>query len=260
MTNPQDIDRGEPVSAPTWTVGRIGFVAFMLALTLLFVVLGTWQYFRLQEKQHAIALIEERIDGDPIPLSPVGEWVGFDAETYNYRPVTLTGTFRHDQSVLVFTSLGEARGSFAGPGYWVMVPMALSGGGTVWINRGFVPQDMSDQFIGGGAGPEGEMTITGIARIEETGNVFTPGPDLAGRVEWMRNIERLNAFLPETPDPLAPVYVDQAAGVQGALPQGGETRLSLPNRHFEYLLTWYSLALLTPIMLVVWWRRGTGAA
>ena len=29
----------------------------------------------------------------------------------------------------------------------------------------------------------------------------------------------------------------------GGLPRGGVTRLDLPNRHLEYALTWYGLAL-----------------
>lgn len=245
-------------TAQAWTPGRIGFVVFMLVLTGLFVTLGTWQKNRLAEKERAIALIEERIGGAPMTLPPVGEWVGFDPETWNYRPVTMTGRFRHEQTVLVFTSLSEARGDYSGPGYWVMAPFDLATGGMVWVNRGFVPQDLSGEFTSGGAAPGGERTITGIAREQEPGNPFTPGPDIAGRIEWIRNIDRLNAFLADASSPIAPVYVDQNAREPGSLPQGGETRLNLSNRHFEYMLTWYGLAVLTPLMLVIWWRRGSG--
>ncbi len=241
------------------TPTRAGFIAFMLVLTALFAWLGSWQMARLAEKEQAIALIEERIDSAPMPLPPVGEWVGFDPLTFDYRPVTLTGEFAHDDTVLVFTSVPDARGSFSGPGYWVMTPMHLTAGGTVWVNRGFVPEPALEEFAEGGAGPLGEVTITGIARRDEPGNIFTPGPDIADRVEWIRNIDRLTALLDEAPDAVAPVYVDQSAGAPEALPQGGETRLELPNRHLEYALTWFSLAVLTPIMLLVWWRRGANS-
>lgn len=229
----------------------------MLALTALFAWLGSWQMARLAEKEQAISLIEERIDADPMLLPAVGEWVGFDPLTFDYRPVTLTGTFSHPDTVLVFTSIGEPRGTFAGPGYWVMTPMNLTDGGTVWVNRGFIPQPAEAEFAMGGAGTTAEVTITGIARRDEPGNSFTPGPDIGDRIEWVRNIDRLTAFLDPVPSPLAPIYVDQSASEPGALPQGGETRLELPNRHFEYALTWYALAILTPLMILVWWRRGT---
>lgn len=251
-------DKQQPTSQRSpWalTPTKIGFVGFMLVLTALFAWLGTWQMARLAEKEQAIALIEERIGSAPMPLPAVGEWVGFDPLTFDYRPVTLTGSFSHNDTVLVFTSIGDGRGVYGGPGYWVMTPMNLTASGTVWVNRGFVPQSAEAEFAEGGAGTADEVTITGIARRGEPGNSFTPGPDIGGRIEWIRNIDRLNAFLSPQPSPIAPIYVDQAAGEPGALPQGGETRLELPNRHFEYALTWFSLAVLTPLMILVWWRR-----
>jgi surfeit locus 1 family protein len=43
---------------------------------------------------------------------------------------------------------------------------------------------------------------------------------------------------------VVPFAVDADAQPQppGGLPQGGVTRIALPNRHFEYALTWYGLA------------------
>jgi surfeit locus 1 family protein len=44
----------------------------------------------------------------------------------------------------------------------------------------------------------------------------------------------------------------------GGWPQGGVTRLALPNRHLEYALTWYGLALTLVGVLVAFligrWR------
>lgn len=251
----QSGDADQP-GAPRWTWTRISFVLFMLALTALFAALGTWQMNRLAEKERAIALIEERIDADPIALPPLAEWVGFDPETYDYRPVALTGTLAYDQTVRVFTALVDPRGSFSGPGYWIMTPFHLEEGGMVWVNRGFVPEESADAFAGGGASIQVLTSITGVGRRSEAPNAFTPGPDLAERIEWVRNIDRLNALLDNRPDDILPITVDQAESEAGALPQGGETKLTFTNRHFEYALTWYGLAVLTPILLLVWWRRG----
>jgi surfeit locus 1 family protein len=38
------------------------------------------------------------------------------------------------------------------------------------------------------------------------------------------------------------VEADVQPAPPGGLPRGGVTRLSLPNRHLEYALTWYGLA------------------
>ena len=37
--------------------------------------------------------------------------------------------------------LTDAKGQVSGAGYWIMTPFALDGGGTVFVDRGFVPQD-----------------------------------------------------------------------------------------------------------------------
>jgi surfeit locus 1 family protein len=49
---------------------------------------------------------------------------------------------------------------------------------------------------------------------------------------------------PGAPGKVLPLVIEADAepGVAGGLPKGGVTRLSLPNRHLEYALTWYGLA------------------
>ncbi len=234
---------------------HIGFVVFMLALTALFVFLGYWQVDRLALKNARISAVEQRVGEAPISLPPVEEWVAFDPQTYDFRPVQVTGTFDHDNTVLVFTFLADPRGPYSGSGYWVLAPLQLSEGGAVFVNRGFVPQAQAQEFKSGGAGPLGEVTIVGLARTSELANTFTPGPEFANRVEWVRNIDRLMRFVDEDIGPVAPIYINAEAGEWGALPQGGETRLVFANRHLEYALTWFSLAVLTPIMLLFWFWR-----
>ncbi len=93
---------------PAWRFW--GFVLFMLALMGLFVTLGLWQVERMDEKERLIANVTARFNQPPVPLPPASEWVAFDAEAYDYRPVTFTGTYLPEKTVLVFTSLGEPKG------------------------------------------------------------------------------------------------------------------------------------------------------
>ena len=245
-------------SAPKATKkANISFVIFMLALTGLFAYLGNWQMHRLAQKEAMLSAVAQRINLPPIGLPPLDEWVGFDAETYNFRPLKVTGTFDHSKTIRVFTSLVDANGPYSGPGYWVVAPLMLDQGGIVFVNRGFIPEDSAARFETGGAGPTGEVTIEGIGRASEKTNSFTPGADFENKIEWVRNIDRLSEFMPDNTLPVAPIYIDEISTQTGALPQGGETKLTIVNRHFEYALTWFSLALLTPIMLVFWWWRSS---
>jgi len=232
------------------------FIALMVALTGLFVALGLWQVQRLAEKEALMANVASRLDLAPVPLPPAGEWAAFDPEVFDYRPVSIAGRYADAGTALVFTSLVNPRGPLSGPGYWVMTPFALDGGGTVFVNRGFVPERMGESFARGGAVPGGPLVLTGIARASEAATSFTPAPDIANHIEWVRDTARLADLAGVAAGPVAPVYVDLPAGDPGALPQGGETVMSFPNNHLGYALTWFGFALITPVLLGFWiWRQ-----
>ncbi len=234
---------------------RISFVVFMLVLTALFAFLGNWQLNRLAVKDAMIADIEERIGNDPIEIPSVAEWVGFDAEIYDFRPLTITGTFDHSQTVRIFTFLTADDGTHYGPGYWIVAPFYLKDGGMIFVNRGYVPEFLANGFIDGGAGPIDEVTLVGLGRVTEPVNAFTPGSEFDNRIDWVRNVERLTQFIGEESQPIAPIYFNDGLTPDGSLPQGGETKLTVVNKHLEYAITWFSLAILTPLLLLVWMRR-----
>ena len=232
-----------------------GFIVLMLALMLLFVSLGIWQLERLGEKERLVADVAERMNLPPAELPPVAEWAAFDPESWNYKPVQVAGIWLPERTVRVFTSLADQHGQYGGPGYWVLTPLQLNAGGTVFVNRGFVPQDASDAFVTGGTLDAGLVSLTGIARASEDVGSFTPEPDTGKRIEWVRNTARLAALAGEVPQPVAPIYIDLPAMGQGALPQGGETVVSFPNNHLGYAITWFGFAVLVPFLLFFWVRR-----
>ena len=246
-------DEIRPVRRPGWSFWAV--IGFMLVLMALFVTLGIWQVERLGEKERLIANVASRMTLNPEPLPPVGEWSAFDADAWNYRPVTVAGTFRPEQTVLVFTSLADQRGKFSGPGYWVMTPLELAAGGTVFVNRGFVPEASAEAFAAGGTVEPGLVSLEGVARATEEINSFTPAPDTAKRIEWVRNTERLASLAGQVKQPVAPVYIDLPALGDGTLPQGGETVVSFPNNHLGYAITWFGFATLVPFLLFFWARR-----
>jgi surfeit locus 1 family protein len=222
--------------------------------------LGTWQLQRLAEKEASIAAVAERLDTQPVPVPPATAWETLDLEALNFQPVSLTGAFCYNQTVTVFTSLSDARGPASGPGYWVLTPFVLSGGGTVFINRGFVPQDFQEAAVTDGEGDEGQVTLTGLLRPAEQAGALTPSPDMSNRVEWVRDPARLAEMVDPALAPFAPFYVDLPAGPPGELPQGGETVVEFPNNHLGYAITWYGFAGVAVIMLGFWlWRERMAA-
>lgn len=240
---------------PVRGVSFWAFLVFMLLLMALFVALGTWQVERLGEKEQLVATVSARFNEPPKPFPPASEWQVLEGGTYDYRPVSLTGMYRPEGTVLVFTSLANEKGKFSGPGYWVMTPFTLATGGTVFVNRGFVPEASGPGFSEGGSLEPGLISIAGVVRSAEVPGSFTPAPDTTRHVEWVRDPQRLANMAGELPQPVAPVYIDLPAGPEGALPQGGETVIEFPNNHLGYAMTWYGFALLVPFLLFFWVRR-----
>jgi surfeit locus 1 family protein len=233
------------------------FAALMLALAGTCILLGNWQMARLAEKEALVAAVDQRLASEPMPVPDADQWPGLDLDQWNFQPVSLTGSYRYTQTVTVFTSLSDARGRFSGPGYWVVTPFELDAGGTIFVNRGFVPQEYQEQAALGdlhGDDP-GSVTIVGLFRPGEEAGFMVPEPDMSNRIEWVRDPNRLAAMVDPALAPIAPFYVDLLAGAEGDLPQGGETVVSFTNNHFGYALTWYGFAVVAVAMLGVWLFR-----
>lgn len=245
------VDTAQPVRRGG--VGYWSFVVLMLALTALFVGLGIWQVERLQWKEALIAEVADRPKLPPVPIPPVADWGSVDPEALDYRQLQATGTFAPNETIRIFTALSEPHGQYRGPGYWQVTPLHLAGGGTLFVNRGFVPQDKPATRVS--PPPTGKVTVTGIGRHSEETNWLTPGPDTRNRVDWVRTIDRLAAFAGAGEGPFFPMSIDLPAGPPGALPQAGETAVEFPNSHLGYAMTWFGFAIITPVLLVAWMRR-----
>lgn len=236
---------------PKLGFGFWAFIVFMLALTVLWIVLGVWQMQRLQWKEGLIAEVSTRMTAAPYDLPPASQWPGFDTSQFEYHPVKITGQFAATLPVLVFTSLSDAKGKYDGAGDWVLAPFTTDDGGTVFVNRGFVPQDNANAFLDLNSVPQGHMSITGLALPAEDPGPFTPAADPKTRTDWVTNPARL-AAMTGTHGPVFPMSIDLPAGPPGALPQGGETTVEFPNNHLGYAFTWFGLAILTPGLLAYW--------
>jgi surfeit locus 1 family protein len=205
---------------------------------------------RLAWKEALIARVAMRMQMSLAPPAPAeSEWPKVNAEADEYRRVKVTGTFRHDHEALCYALLSDAKGKFSGPGYWVLTPLELAGGTTVIVNRGFVPLERADAATRREGQPAGTATVTGLLRLPEERSWYTPADDPAHGVFQERDpVAIAKAYgLTRT----APFFIDaDSTPNPGGLPQGGETRLTFPNRHLEYAVTWFGLALTLAIVFI----------
>lgn len=235
------MDRLRPLLVPAICTLCMG--AFLIGL-------GVWQLRRLAWKEAIIATIEARTKAPPRPVPPPSAWPLLQAADYEYRRVTLDGTFENDKETLVF------RGTTDGAGYLVMTPLELrEGGGAVLVNRGWVPTELKDPAARKAGELSGPLKVTGLMRQPEPRNPFTPADDPAKGQFFTRDPGVIAAHLGL--DDAAPFMVDaDATPIPGGFPRGGATELDIPNNHFSYAMTWFGLALgLFGVFFSFAWKR-----
>ena len=232
---------------------------FALPVFALLVGLGVWQVERLSWKEAMLARIDSRIHAAPTPLPPMARWAALAASDYEYTRVSAEGHFEPGREALIFRGSGHVGDGLAEPGYWVMAPFDVKGGGTILVNRGFVPLSLRVDPRRAASTNSNDETITGLLRAPETRNLFTPADDPA-RGDWFtRDTAAISAAM-GLADP-APFSIDEdAREVAPGLPAGGATVLDIPNNHLSYAVTWFGLAAtLVAVLGVFTWRRARGS-
>lgn len=214
------------------------FAGAMLFLTLIFLGLGTWQVQRLFWKLDLIARVDARVSATPVPAPSSPAWPGINAEDDEYRRVTATGIFRHDEETPV-----QAVTDF-GPGFWILTPLEQAGGTSVLINRGFVPADRRDPAARADGEIEGPVKITGLIRMSEPEGAFLRSNDPANGRWYSRDVAAIAAT--KGLEKVAPYFIDaDATPIPGGLPVGGLTVIRFRNSHLVYAVTWYLLAVMS---------------
>jgi len=246
-----------PRSATTLVI--LGVVAAALFAGLC--ALGTWQVHRLAWKQNLIAQVDQRAHAPAVPAPARADWPALTSDNAEYRRVSASGTYLYDKQTLVqaATELGS--------GYWVMTPLQRAdGGGTVLVNRGFVlPEWRKRQAAGAPPGAEAApVKVEGLLRMGEPGNGFLRNNDPAANLWYSRDLPGIAKARGLTD--VAPYFIDADAASSPSrdpaqAPVGGLTVLTFPNNHLVYAITWYALALMIIVGVVIFVReekRGRG--
>lgn len=216
-----------------------------------FSALGTWQVKRLYWKLALIERVEQRVKAPAVDPPPPDQWQKINAESDEYRHVSLNGHFLYNLTVKVQASTA------LGSGWWLLTPLRRADGSTVLVNRGFVPSKAGDWTKSGpDLSPSNQTgspaSVTGLLRISEPGGGFLRKNDPAAGRWYSRDVSAIAAALrlPMT----APYFVDADATAQAAekgqpddnqdRPVGGLTVVSFHNSHLVYAITWYVLALM----------------
>ena len=193
-----------------------------------------------------IAHREARFALPPVRIDPAG---AADVDIA-FRRATAEGRFLHSSEFLI---ANRVRGGRAG--FEVVTPLRLGPGNVILVNRGWIPPDRADPETR----PEGqiaeETAVTGVLRTPGRTSRWVPDNEPAKGIWFFADPEAMaaSAGLTGVRDN---VLVADATPNPGGYPVGRKAVVDIPNRHLEYALTWYGLALvLLTIYVVFHWRR-----
>lgn len=226
---------------------RWGFTLFVICGVLFLLGLGGWQLQRGAWKHALVANIENRMAAAaqdfPTQIN--------DPAALDYVRVRVTGILHHDKELHL--AARDVRHSLYG--YQILTPLETPEQGWVLVNRGWVPAEKKTTDKRADGQIMGSVTITGVARLPKSRGWMMPDNsptknvwlwfDLAGMAQ--------SAGVPA----LAPLVVEaDATPNPGGWPRGGQTRVSFPDNHLTYAITWFALALaLLVIGCLAQWRR-----
>lgn len=203
------------------------------------VKLGFWQLDRLAWKQVLIATIEARRSQPAQSLSTI-EKIRASGEQIEFLPVSLSGVFDHqNERYFLATEKGQN-------GWHVYTPLLLDDGRAIFVNRGFVPDELKTPETRLKGQIEGGVKFTGLVRLslDQKPGAFVPDNVPEQKLFYWKNLAEMRLGLDASAQQnLIPLFVDAANDDTIKWPKGGITRIELPNNHLGYAITWFGLAL-----------------
>jgi len=223
---------------------------FSLPALLICLALGAWQIERLFWKQDLIARRDAAVAAAPAPVPKTLA----EARGMEYRHVSNEGSYLYDKEIFL-----GATSDAGGQGYQVLTPLLEPGGRVVFVNRGYIPAELKDSARRSAAQIPGTVHVQGLLRLPPTARPNWFLPDNRPDLNYWFWVDLPAMAAADNLDRVAPFYIDaDATPNPGGWPKGGVTRLTLPNNHLQYAITWFSLAIALIVIYVLFHRRNAG--
>lgn len=213
-----------------------------LLFILLLIGLGTWQLQRLQWKEALLAEIHAAQSAKPVDLNAEPTR---NLTIANYQHVKVRGFFDHARELHMTSRVHDGQ-----VGYHIVTPLRADTGITYLINRGWVPVDKEAPATRSSTQPEGEVTLTGIARLPAAASRWQPANDVPHNRWYGYDLGLMYQVIGVSLTPPA-FYIEADGNGTANLPIGGVTQLDIPNNHLQYAFTWYGLAAMIGLIFVI---------
>lgn len=223
------------------TLITIPALAILLAL-------GWWQLQRLQWKTELIEELQIRGAAPAIPLPTDPRIPAADLE---FRKVTVSGRYIHEAEMRLLNRVRDGM-----PGINLVTPLVRDDppGGTVLVNRGWVPLDWPGTPTGGDSAEPTKVEVTGIVRTAAPPGWLTPDNEPTANNWYYIDLEAMaNAAGVLARSDYYIMATDERTVSDSPnawlVPDPHQWSVDLPNNHLSYAITWFSLA---AILLVIY--------
>jgi surfeit locus 1 family protein len=220
---------------------------FAVPIVLLCLGLGSWQVQRLFWKEGLIAERASAVAAPPVSAAAISS----AGSSLEFHHVFDEGVFLNDREIFLgATSEGGVNG------YQILTPLKEPDGRIIFINRGFIPADLKNRAKRVAGEPAGQVRVEGLLRLPPAGRPNWFLPDNRPDLNYWFWVDLPAMATAAGLDHVAPFYIDaDATPNPGGWPKGGVTRLTLPNDHLQYAITWFSLAVAMIVIYVLFHRR-----
>lgn len=195
--------------------------------------LGFWQRDRAHQKEALQANIEryEHAPAQPVSAQPI------ELRSIEYHRVRAIGRFMPQH--VVYLDNRQYRDQ---PGFYVVMPLALAGGGYVLVNRGWIPRNADVRTaIAPYRTPTGDVTIEGIARANAS-RAFELGQGGSAAHQQIRQNVDVAAFSKETGLALQPFVIEQTSDDGDALVRDWPVPATGVETNYGYMFQWWGMA------------------
>lgn len=165
-----------------------------------------------------------------------------------FRHVQVEGKFLHEHEIVVPSGPLDGRA-----GYHVVTPLALNKGGTLLVDRGWVPPERKDPASRPEAMPA--SALTGVLRLPQSRALFTPD----NRDQAWHRIDPPAMGAAKGLAGVLPYYLELDAGQAGPEgPRGGHLLPEAPTRSLLFAGSWFALAAFVAAVVAIRLRRKGG--
>ena len=221
-----------PASFPLWaTIFTIVGISILCSL-------GYWQVQRLEWKTALLSELSVATETDAMKNRlNFQDFVRGEKTNKPFLSGYLVGEFQHEDEIVIGPRTYKGL-----PGYHLITPLKLENGGTVMINRGWLPEEQIAREKRPESLTPGMTVVAGMARIADKPNRFTPDNDKNSNKWYWLDIKAVAEKYDLSPITEYVLY-EQPQGLRTyTFPRPLGMTWVPPNNHKQYAFFWFSMA------------------